>query len=136
MFWAMKGKGAYFNGKKIHVSAQNVLGAAVCSLDFGHLKRRPEKIERYINPLINKIAYPYSFGSGVATLALIGRGILDAHVCQAWIWDFAAGAVIAKEAGGMVTDFEGNESDWTKERLNIVASNGLIHEQILEALKR
>ncbi|EKD85286.1 MAG: hypothetical protein ACD_38C00051G0001 [uncultured bacterium] len=136
MFWATRGRGAYLNGKKINVSTQNVLGAAVCTLDFGHKKRRPEKMEAYINLLINKIAYPYSFGSGVATQALVGRGMLDAFVCQAWLWDFVAGAVIVREAGGKVTDFEGNEPDWTKGRLEIVASNGLVHDEILEAIRR
>lgn len=135
MFWAVKGKGAYLNGKKIHASTQDTLGAAVCGLDFGHKKRRPGKIKAYVDSLINKIAYPYSLGSSAASLALVGQGILDAYICQAWIWDFAAGVVIVKEAGGRVTDFEGNEPDWTKERLNIVASNGLIHDKILEELK-
>jgi len=93
-------------------------------------------MEAYINLLINKIAYPYSFGSGVATQALVGRGMLDAFVCQAWLWDFVAGAVIVREAGGKVTDFEGNEPDWTKGRLEIVASNGLVHDEILEAIRR
>lgn len=134
MFWAMKGKGAYFNGKKIHVSTQNALGAAVCGLDFGHKKRRPGKIKAYVDSLINKIAYPYSLGSSAASLALVGKGVLDAYICQAWLWDFVAGAVIVREAGGKVTDFEGNEPDWTKERLNIVASNGFIHKAILEEL--
>lgn len=134
MFWAAEGQGAYLNGKKIHASAQNALGAAVCGLDFGHKKRRPGKIKAYVDFLINKIAYPYSLGSSAANLALVGRGVLDAYICQAWLWDFAAGVVIVREAGGKVTDFEGNEPDWTQERLNIIASNGLLHDQILEAL--
>lgn len=135
LYWAVKGKGAYFNGEKIHVSNINALEEAACSMDFGHRKRRQDKIERYINPLINKVGYPYSFGSGVATLGFVASGILEAYVCQAWLWDFVAGTVIVREAGGLVTDFEGQEPDWTKERLNIVASNGLVHNQIIEALR-
>ncbi len=60
---------------------------------------------------------------------------LDLYIAQAYPWDFAAGAVIVREAGGKVTGFDGKEPEWTKERLNIVASNGLIHDEILEALK-
>ena len=135
LYWAEAGKGSYLNGEKIHVSKINTLGEAACSMDFGHKNKRLEKVERYVSPLINKVGYPYSFGSGVATLGLVGKGVLEAYICQAWIWDFAAGVVIVREAGGVVTDFEGNNPDLTKERLSIVASNGLIHNQILEALK-
>ena len=85
---------------------------------------------------MKKSGYIYSLGSAAMCLALTAKGIFDAAVMQAWIWDFAAGAVIVKEAGGKVTDFEGKELDWTKERLNIVASNGLIHDQIIKTLSK
>ena len=85
--------------------------------------------------MIYNAGYIYSFGSAVLTLAFVANGMIDAGISQAWIWDFAAAAIILTEAGGKITDFEGNEPDWSKERLNILASNGLIHDQILEALK-
>lgn len=135
LYWAEKGKGAWLNGKPIHVSAKNKLEEAGMVLEFGHNKKRQAKIDFYITPIITKIAYPYSFGSAVASMAMVATGILDGDVNQAWVWDFVAGAVIVREAGGMVTDFEGKEPDWSKERLSVVASNGLIHDQILEALR-
>ena len=67
---------------------------------------------------------------------MVAEGILDMNVNYGYLWDFAAGAVVVREAGGEVTDFEGNEPDWGKDRLNIVASNGIIHDAILEALKK
>jgi len=48
----------------------------------------------------------------------------------------AAGAIIIREAGGVVSDFSGEEPDWQKDRLELVESNGLIHKEILEALKK
>lgn len=136
LYWAIDGQGAYLNGNRIHVSKRNVVSEAGAVLDVGHRQRRQAKFNLYIEPLLNKVGYVYSLGSAVAVLALVAQGILDADVNQAWIWDFAAGAVIVREAGGKVTDFEGNEPDWSKERLDIVASNGLIHDEILEALKK
>lgn len=136
LYWGIAGKGGYLNGKKIKISTENKLNEAMVMLDLGHRAKRQAKINLYVTPLITKVGYDYSFGGGVATLGMVAQGILDAFVAQAWVWDFVAGAVIVREAGGKVTDFEGNEPDWTKERLNIVASNGLIHNQILEALKR
>lgn len=135
LYWAVQGGGAYLNSRKIAVSSGSCLKEAVMVLDFGHNQKRQQKLDSYINRLITKIGYPYSFGSAVAGLALVGQGMLDAYVNQAYPWDFAAGTVIIREAGGKVTDFNGNEPDWTKERLEVVASNGLIHDQLLTALK-
>lgn len=136
LFWAQEGTGAYLNGNRINVSSRDNLTETAVALDFGHRQKRQSKVEKYVIPLIYKIGYPYSFGSAVAVLAMVAQGMLDADVNQAWIWDFAAGAIIVREAGGVVTDFEGREPDWSSERLNIVASNGLIHDQILEELKK
>lgn len=135
LYWAQKGKGAYLNGKPIDVTKQDNLSAAVMAMDTGHKKRRPPKIDLYILPLLKKVGYIYSIGSATMCMALVGKGIQDGMAAQGFIWDFTAGTIIIREAGGVVTDMEGNEPDWTKERLNIVASNGLIHNQILEALK-
>lgn len=135
LYWAQKGKGAYLNGQALAVSSKKDLTGAVVAMDFGHKKKRLPKIDLYIMPLLKQAGYIYSIGSSVMCLGLVAKGIQDAAVAQAWIWDFAAGAIIIAEAGGKVTDLEGNEPDWTKERLSVVASNGLIHDAILEALK-
>lgn len=136
LYWAQLGKGVFLNDKKIAVSKKDQISAATMALDFGHLKRRAPKVDLYILPLFKVSGYIYAVGSASLSMALVGKGVQDGSVIQAWIWDFAAGAIIVKEAGGTVTDFEGNEPDWTKDRLNIVASNGLIHDQILGALKK
>lgn len=136
LYWAQDGKGAHLNGKPIQVSKKKSLDESVGVLDFGHNLKRQYKLDLYVNKLIKKIGYIYSFGSAVASLAMLGEGTLDLYVNYSYPWDFAAGVVIIREAGGKVTDFEGREPDWTADRLNIVASNGLIHDQILEALKR
>lgn len=136
LYWAQTGKGAHLNGKRIQVSKKKGLTESVGVLDFGHNFRRQYKLDLYVNKLIPKIGYIYSFGSAVDSLAMVAEGMLDLHVNYAYPWDFVAGAVIVREAGGRVTDFAGNEPNWTKQRIEAVASNGLIHEQILEALSK
>lgn len=136
LYWAEKGKGAYLNDTLIHVSRRKTLADSAVVLDFNHRKRRPPKLDLYILPLINKVGYPYSVGSTVAVLGLIAEGIFDATVNEGWVWDFAAGALIVEEAGGTVTDISGQPLDWTKKRFNIIASNSLVHEEILEGLKK
>lgn len=135
LYWAQKGLGAYLNGKVIRVREKKHLKESVGVLDFGHNIKRQQKLDSYVNKLIPKIGYLYSFGSAGASLGMIGEGILDLYVNHAYNWDVLGGVVIVREAGGKVTDFEGNEPDWIKERVNVIASNGLIHDQILEVLK-
>ncbi|MBU1031531.1 inositol monophosphatase [Patescibacteria group bacterium] len=135
LYWAKSGEGAFLNNKKICVSKKTKLEESVGTLDFGHRQKRSPRLDLYINKLITKIGYPYGFGSAAVGMALTADSTLDFYINQAYPWDFAAGTVIVREAGGKVTDFQGNEPDWTKERLEIVASNGLIHDAILEALK-
>lgn len=135
LYWAQIGQGTFLNGKLIKVSTKKSLKESVGTLDFGHNVRREYKLNLYVNKLITKIGYIYSFGSSVASSAMVAEGILDVNVNYGFLWDFVAGAVIIREAGGKVTDFEGNEPDWSKERLNIAASNGLLHNQILKELR-
>ncbi len=135
LYWAQKGHGAHLNGKVIRVSKKKGLTESVGVLDFGHNTKRQQKLDLYVNKLIQKIGYIFSFGSAVAALGMVTDGVLDMYVNKGLVWDFVAGIVIVREAGGKVTDFEGNEPDLTKERVNVVASNGLIHDAILKALK-
>ena len=135
LYWAVEGKGASLNGRKIHVSNISVLEYAVLNIDCGHLDTRQLKYDKYLVPLMNKVRYTYSLGGAAASIAMIAKGVLDGAPNSAYIWDFAAAAMILKEAGGKLTDLDGVEPDWTKTRLDLVASNGLIHDQMLEVLR-
>lgn len=136
LYYALQSEGAFLNGERIKVGGVNDLEKAFFGFDFGHRARRSQKIEKYVLPLINKIRYPISYGSDALILALVGRGVLDGFVNEDNTWDSVAGAMIIVEAGGKVTDLKGKEIDWTKKRIEFIASNGLIHEAILEALNR
>lgn len=135
LYYAVKNEGAYLNGKKISVSDTKDLENAMLAVDFAHREKRMIKTQKYILPLLDKVRYPISFGSDALMFALIGKGVLDGFATDTNIWDCLAGAIIIAEAGGKVTNPEGKPIDWSKERIDIIASNGLIHNQILEALK-
>lgn len=135
LYWAKVGKGAFVNGKPIKVNQKNELSSANIVMDFGHKHRRLPKIDLYVKPLMKEAGYIYAIGSSVMSLMLVARGIQDGMIAQAWTWDGVAGTVIVQEAGGKITDFSGNPIDWTNPRLSIVATNSLIHDQILEVLK-
>ncbi|MBI2018123.1 inositol monophosphatase [Candidatus Daviesbacteria bacterium] len=135
LYHAAIGKGAYLNGKKIKVSQTKKLDGAILGIDFAHREKRMSKTQKYILPLIDKIRYPFALGGDVLMMALIGRGSFDGFANEANIWNCIAGAIIVTEAGGKVTDSKGAKINWSKKRLEIVASNGVLHNQILDVLK-
>jgi len=73
-------------------------------------------------------------GSAVLYLAYLAAGRLDGYwELRLGPWDAAAGWLMVEEAGGRVTDLAGGAFDLAAPR--IVASNGLIHDQMLEVLR-
>lgn len=136
LYWAQKGQGAFLNGQRIFVSKTSKLEKAVIGLGIGTVTRRREKLEDYFFPLLDKTLYIYSLGGGAVSMAYVARGFLDAMPNAAWIWDQAAAGVIIPEAGGQVSDRFGNPIDWSKDRTEFICSNGLIHDEVLKALKQ
>lgn len=135
LYWAEKGKGAFLNGKRIHVSQEKKLKNSVVGLEFGYYERERD-LKLFHRPLLNKVRYPYTLGGVASSVALVAKGMLDAYMHKALVWDFAAGAIIIEEAGGKVTNMGGNPIDWSGDWIEVVVSNGLIHNQILRALKK
>lgn len=146
LYWAEKGQGAYvshqgkassayLNGKKISVSKTRKLEDAVVGLGIGSISRRKVKLQDYFYPLLDRVRYIYMLGGGAVTMALVAQGSLDGFPNKAWIWDQAAAGIIIVEAGGKISDRLNNPVDWSADKTEFIASNGLIHEQILEALK-
>lgn len=136
LYFAEKGKGAYLNDERISVSKTNKLGNAVIGLGIGSITRRKDKLKKYFFPLLSKVLHIYTLGCGALTMALVARGSLDGFPNKAWVWDLAAAGVIIPEAGGRVTDRSGNPVDWSAKRIEFICSNGLIHDELLEALAK
>lgn len=126
---AEKGKSAYFNGKKIRLSKTKNLKDAYFGI--GTLKRFIQKNK--INELlaISKVAMATrSMGNYHLKLFLEGKidGIIEPYGA---IHDLAAPSIIVKEAGGKYTDFSGKDSITAG---NSLATNGLLHSQVLKLL--
>lgn len=138
LYWAERGKGAFLNGKKISVSKTRHLKDSTAGLGVGSITHRAAKLQDYFYPLLNKVRYIYMLGGGAVTMALVAEGSLDSCPNKAWIWDQAAAGIIIVEAGGKVTDRFNNPVNWSENRtrqVEFIGSNGLLHEEILEALR-
>ena len=135
IFTASKGKGAFLNGKKIRVSDTSELNTSAMSIYGKHFQ-----YDRVIN-LIRKIRRFRQFGASALELSYVGAGKIDGFVDLRQTLratDAAAGVLILEEAGGVVTDGDGNALILTDEVSIgncLVGTNKNLHGKIIEYLR-
>jgi len=134
LFTATKGRGAFLNDKRIRVTNRAKLQDALVATGFPY--RDFTHLETYLDMLRDMIKKTTGIrrpGSAALDLAYVAAGLVDGFFeINLSSWDIAAGALIVQEAGGIVGDFEGNES-WLKTG-NIVAGNPKVFAQMLQVL--
>ncbi len=137
MFTAVKGEGAYLNEGRIQVSEAAILDQSLLSTGFPY-DRSSEAFSRSIKNfacLLRASQAVRRYGSAALDLSNVACGRFDGYlVTGSQIWDYMAGALIVTEAGGKVTDLEGNPFQVYHPKNEILATNGKIHELILKAL--
>jgi myo-inositol-1(or 4)-monophosphatase len=131
MFIAEKGKGAFLNDRPIKVSnQQHALNAClVTGFPYTYLDMPNGPLEIF-ERFIRKGVPVRRLGSAAIDLCWVAAGRFDGfyeHKLEAW--DSAAGFLMVEEAGGKVTDFNGNRYSPYQHR--ILATNGQIHEEML-----
>ncbi|MBI4686553.1 MAG: inositol monophosphatase [Nitrospirae bacterium] len=134
IFTAIKGKGAYLNNKKINVSATKSLSVSLLATGFAYdVRVSPENNLNHFSNFILRSQGIRRAGSAAIDLCYIASGRFDGYwEMKLKPWDTAAGSLIVKEAGGRVTDFQGQPfSHYSKE---ILASNGKIHREMIKVL--
>lgn len=133
LFVAVIGEGTYLNDKKIDVSEEKeLINTLFATENSSKTDVRREDFE-ILFKIREKVRGVRIFGSGALHLAAVAEGHIDFYYKTRFnYWDIAAGTVLIREAGGKVTDFEGNEL--TRNSKNIVVSNNILHSQVLELL--
>lgn len=128
LLYAQVGKGAFLNGNQIKVS--DVSQSSDAMICHGGLKWFVEKgTFRGVYNLINDVARSRGFGD-FYSYHLVASGRVDAVIEAAIsIWDIAAITVIVREAGGTVTDIQGQAI--SKDTASLVATNGVLHETVM-----
>ncbi len=134
LFFGERGQGAYGPGGRLRVSGRTDLSETVIATRFaykspdGFKKPAPE-----IEKLLPKVAGLRNFGSAALDLAYVAAGRFDGYVeFGLEAWDLAAGIVLVREAGGMVSD-ESNRQKML-ESGNFVAGNETVHAALLNSL--
>lgn len=133
LYWAEKDQGAFVNGKEIQVSKREKLSEGYMFLDIGG-KERQKRLDNRVKPFMNKIRSIFMAGSATAEMVYTARGYVDGFILKANIWDFAAGAIILEEAGGVLTNYKGEAVDWSKHKMQVIGTNKAMHEEIVKTL--
>lgn len=129
---ARKGHGCTVNGRRVQVSNTPDLSKAyIVGCPGGDPdNRRFSKMSYSLNKSIKDFR---KMGSAAIEAYTVATGRVDSFVTLNILpWDIAAGALCVEEAGGMVTDFDGNP--WNMDKSDVCMSNGKIHDAILEKL--
>lgn len=128
-FAAAKGRGTTCNGAVVQVShAARLADSLLCIGLPADLCRSAEAIGSFAS-LSQKSRSVRRLGSAALSFAYVATGRLDGYwSCELHPWDAAAGVVLVREAGGMVTNID--QSPYDLYTPDIVASNGLIHAQL------
>ncbi len=135
IFTATKAGGALLNGQKLKTSGYASPDQAILTTGFpSNVEEDPLAcIETFT--LMLRQGYPVRrLGSAALDLAYVSAGRFDAFwEVQLQPWDMAAGALLVKEAGGLVTNYAGEEIDLLHPS-TIVATNGALHPMMLKVL--
>jgi myo-inositol-1(or 4)-monophosphatase len=134
LFFAEKGKGATLNDQSITVSSQSqtIKACLVTGFPYTYINLANEPLEIF-ERFIRKGVPVRRLGSAAIDLCWVACGRFDGfyeHKLEAW--DSAAGYLIVEEAGGKVTDFDGNKFSPYQHR--VLATNGKIHDEMLEII--
>ena len=136
LFTATRDNGAFLNGSKIKVSAINNLTRSLLATGFPYdIRDSRENNLDYFNAMAIKVQAIRRAGAAALDLAYIAAGRFDGFwELKLKPWDTAAGSLIVQEAGGSISDMTGN--NWNISSPGMIASNGLIHQQMLDILKK
>ena len=138
MFTAERGQGAYLNDRRIRVSSRGHLPDAVFATGIPFKGRgSDEDHQRFLaemGAVMGQAAGIRRFGSAALDLAYVAAGRFDGFwESDLQPWDMAAGILLVREAGGLVSDLSGR--DKRIETGNIVAANPNLHQPLRDILR-
>ena len=134
-FSAAVDQGAFLNGRRINVSQTDDLGRSVTATGFPYDHGDyPKEYAAVLGAVLGSVNGIRRFGSAALDLAWVAAGRYEAY----WElglapWDQAAGILIVREAGGRVTDFNGEDS--VPATPMVLSSNGLVHDALQKILE-
>ena len=136
LYYAEKGKGAFLNGRRIQVSKADKIHDSLISFGTNPYLRGElsDRDFESINKIFRSCVDVRRLGAASLDLCYVAAGRSEGFFERRLKpWDFAAGTVIVREAGGEVVDYDGKIIDHTAAS-SVVATNGRITKELLEYL--
>lgn len=133
-YTASAGDGAFLNGTRVTASDTAELSESLLATGFHyHRESQPDSNLQHFVDFGYRVRGLRRLGSAACDLCYVAEGRFDGY-WELWLspWDVAAGALIAREAGCVITDFDGGD-DWLFGR-RIVAANPVLAERIREVI--
>jgi len=132
-YWASLGKGSWCNNKRLRVSKRHELTNCLVGTGIPFSDRVYDKFYTELDNLAKKTAGIRRLGSAALDLAYVSSGKIDGF----WerdlnLWDICSGVLLVKEAGGRISEPNGNTL--TTNSRDITVSNSLIHDKLIENL--
>jgi myo-inositol-1(or 4)-monophosphatase len=132
-YTAYRGSGAFSNGEPMTVSERDA-ERAICATGFP-FRAKADRLDEYLpvfEAALRRFEDLRRAGSASLELAWTAAGVFDGYFEQALgPWDVAAGALLVREAGGVVTDWSGDDRAWLTSG-DIVAGSPALHAALLE----
>ena len=135
LFLAERGSGSFQNGRRLQVSHVQHLNEACLEFDFSNGEDRRAFLDQGKEVLMEANMLR-SRGAAVVSICQIATGDIDGylHLCLK-PWDYAASQLIVEEAGGMATRLDGGELHMFEKRLDVLFSNGAIHDELIQRMR-
>lgn len=137
LFTAVRGGGTQLNGMPVSVTRTAELVDAVITTGFAYDKHtNPDNNLKEWAAFVVKIRGERRLGSAALDLCYVAAGRMDGYWEKGLKpYDVMAGLLLVREAGGIVTDYQGGPNPQALDRGHYVASNGRLHEPMLRVLQ-
>jgi myo-inositol-1(or 4)-monophosphatase len=135
LYLAERGKGAFLNDQRLRVAGRRKLSDCVIACGLAHIGRGDFELSRAeLTEIQPRVAGLRRFGAASLDMAFVAAGHLDGY----WErnlkpWDLAAGQIIVREAGGIVSGIEGDDDPLKTG--NVICGNEFIHAELVKILK-
>ena len=135
LYIAERGKGAFLNDQRLRVAGRRRLDECVVACGLPHIGRGNHELSRLeMTAIQDKVAGLRRFGAASLDMAFIASGRLDGY----WErnlqpWDLAAGQIIVRESGGIVSGIEGDDDPLKTG--NVICGNEFVHAELVKLLK-
>src|ERR1700722_16603204 len=135
LYIAERGKGAFLNDQRLRVAGRRNLNECVIACGLPHIGRGDLELSRAeMTEIQNRVAGLRRFGAASLDMAFVAAGRLDGY----WErnlqpWDLAAGQIIVREAGGIVSGMAGDDDPL--QTGHVICGNEFVHAELVKILK-